>query len=127
MTTLSTSASMSTLTSQAWLIFASVRLTSRKRAPLRSAPQNTAPAKIPLELFWHAASRRLAAVPRASSSGLQESYGAVVGYEEVVAENPNRQTVHHAAGAHWLTAMERCRPYRGRSDRSSVTGVSLPR
>ena len=47
MTTLSTSASMSTLTSQAWLIFASVRLTSRKRAPLRSAPQNTAPARSP--------------------------------------------------------------------------------
>jgi len=47
MTTLSTSASMSTLTSHAWLIFASVRLTSRKRAPLRSAPQNTAPPRSP--------------------------------------------------------------------------------
>src|SRR4029079_14432429 len=47
MTNLSTRASMSTLTSQAWLIFASVRLTSRKVAPLRSAPQNTAPARSP--------------------------------------------------------------------------------
>ena len=47
MTTVSTSASMSTLTSHAWLIFTSVRFTSRKRAPLRSAPQNTAPARSP--------------------------------------------------------------------------------
>src|SRR3954452_7241937 len=47
MTTLSTNASMSTLTSHAWLIRASVRLTSRKVAPLRSAPQKTAPARSP--------------------------------------------------------------------------------
>ena len=46
-TSFSTSASMSTLTTHAWLILASVRLTSRNRAPVRSAPQNTAPARSP--------------------------------------------------------------------------------
>src|SRR4051812_31579489 len=47
MTTRSTRASMSTSTSQAWLIVALVRLTSRNRAPVRSAPQKTAPWRSP--------------------------------------------------------------------------------
>src|SRR5436309_6497087 len=47
MTTESTTESISTSTSQQWLILTPVRFTSRKRAPLRSAPQKTAPARSP--------------------------------------------------------------------------------
>src|SRR4051794_35939613 len=78
---------MSTSTNHAWLILVPVRLTSRKRAPLRSAPQNTAPARSP-----------------SNSSGMSLSLLSLVG----PARADDSASDESQAGRRWHREVEEC-------------------